>query len=78
MPLEALVIYVLTEAEDRPTDLNISTEEIVLFADFLSQTMCLEVNKRRTASELLSHPWLHDMLRRCISKYEQAQGGDGV
>ena len=78
MPLEALVVYALTEAEDRPTDLNISTEEIWLFADFLCQMTCLEADKRPTASELLSHPWLHNMLRRCISKYEQAQGGDGV
>lgn len=76
MPLAALVIYVLTEVEDRPPDLNVSTDEIMLFADFLSQTTCIEADKRPTASELLSHPWLHDMLRRCISRYEEEQDGD--
>lgn len=77
VPLDALVLHTLTEAEDRFTDLNISTEEIVLFADFLREAMYLEADKRATASELLSHPWLHDMLRRTISKYEE-QGGDGA
>lgn len=70
MPLEGLVMFTLAEAEDRPTDPNISTEEIMLFADFLRETTCLEADKRPTADDLLSHPWFDDILRRSIIKYE--------
>jgi hypothetical protein len=77
MPLQALVLSTLTEVDDRPADINVSTQEIMLFADFLGQATCLNASKRPTAEELLMHPWMEDMLRRSIHKYEQEQGGGG-
>lgn len=74
VPFEALVVFTLTQAEDRPTGLNLSTEELALFIDFLRETMCLEADKRGTALELLNHPWLDDMAKRYISKVEEEQG----
>lgn len=78
IPLEALVAFTLTQAEDRPTGPNISTEEIALFADFLRETTCLDADKRASASDLLGHPWLDDILRRSVSKYEDGQDGEGT
>jgi hypothetical protein len=74
VPFEALVVFTLTQADDRPTGLNLSIEELALFIDFLRETMCLEVDKRGTALELLNHPWLDDMAKRYISKVEEEQG----
>ena len=77
MPLKALVLYTLTEVDDRPTDFSVSTQEIMLFADFLGQATRLDASKRPIPEELLMHPWMEDMLRRSIRKYEQEQGGGG-
>jgi len=74
VPFEALVVFTLTQADDRPTGLNLSIEELALFIDFLRETMCLEADKRGTALELLNHPWLDDMAKRYISKVEEEQG----
>ncbi|KAG0699520.1 hypothetical protein DFH29DRAFT_45700 [Suillus ampliporus] len=69
--LEALVVFTLTEAEGHPTNLNISFEEMALFAHFVAETLCLKPDKRGTVSELLSHPWLEDVLMRTASKFEE-------
>jgi len=70
--LQALVISILARDDNGPV---VSSEEITLFADFLAQATCLDPSERPTAEELLMHPWMDDMLKRSICKYEKEQNG---
>lgn len=43
-------------ALQRPSDM--SDQELALFLDFLEGTLKLDLDSRKTALELLDHPWL--------------------
>lgn len=45
-----------TETLKRPDDMP--ADEVILFCDFLEQMLALDPEERRTAGEMLLHPWL--------------------
>ncbi|KAJ3558840.1 hypothetical protein NM688_g691 [Phlebia brevispora] len=74
LPFEALVYLYVKEPKGsiRPDHEELTDDEVITFADFLSQMIRLRPEDRETASGLLDHDWLKPALRTMIEEVKAA------
>jgi len=67
-----------TSATAPPPASQVSDEEADLFVDFVRQLLCIDPNKRPTASQALAHPWLAGADDFDLAALNEAEGRWGA